>query len=109
MPRIIGRRILLALNIAALVVISGMAIQKYLMPLAAISVHKAEYKKLVFACDNVMRDHFIAKAWVTKAPSEETSKSLRAAEVGLITCHEYDVLRKTLLTWGVSEHQLALL
>jgi hypothetical protein len=105
MPKLNG--LLLILNVLALVVIFGYGAQKYVMPSAAVEIYKADYKELVFKCDDAMRDHFIAKRQALDSPSEKSIRDLRAAEVGLLICHEYDVLRKKLIDFGVTENQLA--
>jgi hypothetical protein len=100
-------RALTILNILALVVISYYAFREFALPTIAESLYKEQYKELVFKCDNVMRDHFIAKSQVLARPSSQTIANLRSAEVGLIDCHQYDVLRKRLLSLGLSETDLA--
>ena len=70
---------------------------------------KTEYQQLMFACDNVMRDHLIAKTRVTFEKSEMSLRQLKSAEMGLVTCHDYDVMRKQLRFWGVSNPELSLL
>ena len=60
-----------------------------------------------FECDEVMRGHLIAKTNALRAPSEESIKGLSAAEVALLSCHDYDKLRKRLQTLGLSEGELA--
>jgi hypothetical protein len=40
-------------------------------------------------------------------PSEKSLQNLKAAEVGLLTCHDYDVLRKKLIDFGITENQLS--
>jgi hypothetical protein len=54
-----------------------------------------------------MRDHFIAKNETLLRPSEGSIRNLRAAEVSLLTCHEYDSLRKKLIDFGITENQLS--
>lgn len=107
MSKLTPKNLLLAANVVALVIIFAFAFHRYALPFVATSLYKADYKRLVFECDNVMRDHFIAKAWVQKAPSDGAIRALRSAEVGLLTCHEYDVLRKKLIAFGVTENQLS--
>lgn len=107
MPKLNSNNVLLVLNVLALVVIFGYGAQKYVMPSIAVEAYKAGYKELVFKCDNAMRDHFIAKRQALDSPSEKSTRDLKAAEVGLLICHEYDVLRKKLIDFGVTENQLA--
>lgn len=107
--RLTGRwdSLLLALNIFALAIIFIFGVKELVAPVAAEWFYKNKYQELVFKCDSVMRDHFIAKSQVIHSPSDEAIKSLHAAEVGLLTCHDYDVLRKQLLGFGLSENDLA--
>lgn len=100
-------KLLTVLNIVALVIIFGYASKDLAIPFVAEARYGDRYKELMFQCDNVMRDHFIAKNNVLSAPSPEAFNRLRTAEVGLLTCHDYDVLRKKLIALGVSENRLA--
>ena len=61
----------------------------------------------MFKCDQVMREHYIAKRAVELSPTPEVVRNLEATEVGLLDCHEYDKLRKRMLVWGLNENQLA--
>lgn len=67
------------------------------------------YTRLVFKCDNAMRDHMIAKQRVARAPSPEHVSMLEATEVALIDCQDYDQMRKRLIQWGLRENELALM
>ncbi len=100
-------RVLTILNILALAIIFTYAAKELALPAIAETIYKEDYKELVFKCDNVMRDHFIAKSQVLTSPSSQAIKNLHAAEVGLLTCHDYDVLRKKLISLGLSEIQLS--
>ena len=99
----------LALNIVAVLLVFTYGMVEYVVPKAAASFWEEDYKALMFQCDHVMREHFIAKQLVLTEPSEKAVKNLDASEVGLLSCHEYDKLRKTLLSYGVSEVQLSLI
>lgn len=101
------KRLLLAGNVVAIVVVLAMGIERYVAPSVAEAVYGDRYKELVFQCDHVMREHFIAKQMVLRSTNEETIRNLDTAEVGLTACHEYDKLRKRLGTWGMSESGLA--
>ena len=98
---------LVAANLLAVLIVIGWGADHYIAPKAAIAIYGDQYKERMFQCDHVMREHFIAKQLVLATPTEETIRNLEAAEIGLITCHEYDKLRKKLLTWGVGENELA--
>ncbi len=100
-------KILKILNIFALVIILLFSVKEFASPFIAERLYKEKYKELMFQCDNVMRDHFIAKNEVITSPSSGAIKKLHAAEVGLLACHDYDVLRKKLLTFGLDENKLA--
>ena len=99
--------ILVVLNVLAAVSVIALAGKLVLAPVVAVAYWGADYKELVFKCDNVMRDHLIAKHRVARDDSATALQQLRAAEVGLLSCHEYDRLRKKMLIWGVSEAKLA--
>jgi len=107
--RVTGRwgSLLLALNILALAAVFFYAAKELVIPRAAEWFYKNDYKELVFKCDSVMREHFIAKSQVLHAPSDGAIKNLHAAEVGLLACHDYDVLRKRLMSYGLSENDLS--
>ena len=83
------------------------ALVEYAVPIGAAAYFASEYKDLMFRCDQVMREHYIAKRAVQIAPSELAVRNLEAAELGLLDCHEYDKMRKHLLVLGVSEPALA--
>jgi hypothetical protein len=100
-------KLLTVLNLVALAIIFFYAAKELAMPFTAEALYRDRYKELVFQCDNVMRDHFIAKRQVLATPSPEAFNQLRAAEVGLLTCHDYDVLRKKLIALGLSDNRLA--
>ena len=61
----------------------------------------------MFQCDNVMRDHLIAKNRVLYEKSEYSISLLKSSEMALISCHDYDVLRKKMKSWGLTDHKLS--
>ena len=77
------------------------------MPILVVPIYSNEYKYLMFQCDNVMRDHLIAKNRVFYDKSENSINLLKLSEVGLISCHKYDVLRKKMKSWGITDYQLS--
>ncbi len=101
------RRWLVVGNVCAIALVAAYGVAEYSAPLAAAQIWRDDYKALMFKCDQVMREHYIAKQAVTLDPSAYTVKNLRAAEVGLLDCHDYDKLRKRMLGWGLSENQLS--
>ena len=101
------RRLLLIGNALAILVVLALGTERYVAPRVAEAIYADRYKDLMFQCDHVMREHFIAKQMVLASTNEETIRNLDAAEIGLTACHEYDKLRKTLGSWGLSETALA--
>ncbi len=98
---------LVVLNILAAISVIGVAAKYVAVPMIAKYVYKERYKEVMFQCDEVMRNHFIAKNKVLTAPSANSIRELRAAEVSLLSCHDYDKLRKRLQTLGLSDAELA--
>ena len=107
--KISTNKFIIIINILASLSCISLAAKYIAMPLYAKEIFGEEYKKLVFQCDNVMRDHLIAKHRVINEKSEISVKQLHSAEVGLLTCHDYDKLRKRLQMWGVSESELSMI
>lgn len=101
------KRTLVFGNVVAIVLVVSYGVVEYGSPLVATRLWSDSYKELMFKCDHVMREHYIAKRAVQVGPSSENVRNLEATEVGLLDCHEYDKLRKRLLVWGVSENMLA--
>ena len=95
-------------NVIAVLLVFAYGITEYLVPPIVLASHKEDYQSLMFQCDHVMREHFIAKQQVLVEPSEMAVKNLDASEVSLLTCHDYDKLRKKILSFGVSEPQLSM-
>lgn len=98
--------------LAGMVFFAGLFIGAIIQPvwkLAIIFVAQSQYSEITFKCDHVMREHFFAKQVVHYQPSTETVQALEAAETALIDCQDYDLLRKNLILWGLSENDLALM
>ena len=81
-------------------------IMEYGVPFVADSYYRAAYRQLVVDCDQAMHDE-VALRDGTQISSTER-KLVISADVDLAVCHEYDKLRKRLLSLGVSEEKLAL-
>ena len=96
-------------NVLAVVLVFVYGVMEYIVPQVALKLNKDNYQSLMFQCDHVMREHFIAKQLVVVSPSDKAIKNLEASEVGLLSCHEYDKLRKQLLSYGASEMQLSMI
>ena len=106
----LGRRaviFLVILNVIGALSVIAVAAKLVVVPVIAKHVYGERYKNLMFQCDEVMRTHFVAKNNALRAPSEQSISELRAAEVSLLSCHDYDKLRKRLQTLGLSDAELA--
>ncbi|MBL8597782.1 MAG: hypothetical protein JNL14_08590 [Devosia sp.] len=66
-----------------------------------------QYATLTYRCDYAMRDHLIAKQRLDQNPTSENVDALREMELGLISCQDYDLMRKRLIQWGLSENDLS--
>ena len=96
-------------NVLAVALVFVYGLIEYVVPQGALKLNKDKYQSLMFQCDHVMREHFIAKQLVVASPSDKAIKNLESSEVGLLSCHEYDKLRKQLLSYGASEVQLSMI
>lgn len=100
-------RALLAVNLLATFSCILLSFKYVVMPYYAEVRYKNEFKEYVFQCDNSMRDHMIAKNKFLLQPDKGNEQILNSAEVGLIVCHEYDMLRKRMLNLGLTNDNLA--
>lgn len=106
---VIQSRALFILNIAAVLVILALGFRQFAQPRIVKAIYERQYDELMFKCDNVMREHLIAKNRMLNEPSDDSVKILKAAEIGLLECHEYDVMRKRLISLGLTENDLSLM
>lgn len=97
------------LNVICSMVIIFLGVKIFLAPIMGKLLWGEEYKKLAFGCDNVMREHLITKNELKTNVNKKNVQNLRSAELGLISCNDYDKIRKKLLIWGVSNRELSLL
>ena len=72
-------------------------------------VFSDDYATHVYRCDNAMRDHFIAKSKANITSDKESVDNLLQAEVALVDCHDYDVFRKKLISYGLTENDLSIM
>jgi len=72
-------------------------------------VFSDDYAIHVYRCDNAMRDHFIAKSKANITSDKESVDNLLQAEVALVDCHDYDVFRKKLISYGLTENDLSIM
>jgi hypothetical protein len=106
---LIRSRVLLILNLAAITIILALGFRQFAQPPLVKAIYGKQYQELMFKCDNVMREHLIAKNRMLSEASDDAVKVLKSAEIGLIECHDYDVMRKRLISLGLTENDLALL
>jgi hypothetical protein len=106
---LIRNRTLLILNIVSVLIILALGFRQFVQPPIIKAVYGKQYQELMFKCDNVMREHLIAKNRMLNEPSDDAVKTLNAAEIGLIECHDYDVMRKRLISLGLTDNDLALM
>jgi hypothetical protein len=103
------KSIVLGINVLAASCVIAITVKYVVAPKWAMETYAETYKEYLFQCDNVMRSHLITKHQVMANVTEQSVRALEAAELGLVSCHEYDKLRKRLLILGVTEHELAYL
>ena len=72
-----------------------------------IQLAQPKFSELTYKCDQAMRDHMIAKQTVSQSPSDATVQNLKAAEIALLDCQDYDLMRKRLIRWGLSDNELS--
>ena len=75
--------------------------------LALIEANRELFGRLTYLCDAAMRSHMIAGQAVAYAPSEATVGDLKAAEIALLDCQDYDLMRKRLIRWGLRDNELS--
>ena len=76
-------------------------------PVLARVLWASDYKVMMFNCDQVMREHYVAKRSVEFDPTPVAIRNLQASELGLLDCHEYDKLRKRMISWGMTGDDLS--
>lgn len=94
------------------VFLGGVAVGQLSPPLwksLLVALAQQRYQEVTYRCDRAMRGHMIAKQRVFQDPGKATVAELEAAEIGLLDCQDYDILRKRLLSWGLSEFDLSLM
>jgi hypothetical protein len=90
-------------NYLALGIIGVALLYEYASPAVALYKYGNDYKTLMYECDHAMREHFIAKKTVEAKPAKVSIANLEASEVGLLACHQYDLLRKRMQRFNVSD------
>ncbi|WP_157958439.1 TIGR03982 family His-Xaa-Ser system protein [Salinicola lusitanus] len=65
------------------------------------------YKRLAYECDMAMHEEVTIRQ--LEFEREQLPDMRLSADVGMLVCHEYDKLRKKMLSEGVSDNELAIL
>ena len=94
-------------NVLVLVLVVTFGLYVVLRPTMAEILWAEEYKVAMYNCDHSMREHFIAKKIVEADATDVAVKNLQSAELGLLTCHDYDKQRKRLMSWGLTANDLS--
>lgn len=102
------RRALGVIAVFALGVLAGQLVPP-IWKTALIAASEAAYQEATYRCDRAMREHLIAKQQIFRDPGKDTVVELRATEVGLLDCQDYDMLRKRLIVWGLDDNDLSLM
>lgn len=71
------------------------------------SVFRTSFYQLTKDCDEAMRMHLLAKNRLELEPSRQAVQQLRSAELGLLACQDYDLMRKRLIRWGLDDNALS--
>lgn len=92
--------------------LTGIATGVLATPLWRYGVREAaqsQFARLTYACDSAMREQLIAKQQLALRPNKDNVKSLRASEIALVDCQDYDLLRKRLIWLGLTDNDLSLM
>lgn len=103
----IFRQRIIQINLTAITIFLLIIVTiEYVVPLLADFYYQDEFRALSAKCDAAMHDEASLRPGTIGA--EKHPALTLSAEVELMVCHDYDKLRKRLLSLGVSEHTLAL-
>lgn len=78
-----------------------------LWKLGVMEIGQNRFGDLTFKCDDAMRGHLMAKQKLVGTPSKANADALKSAEIGLLDCQDYDLMRKRLIRWGLSDNELS--
>lgn len=96
--------------ILVLTFVGGIAFGLFAAPAwrsSLIYLSSSSYQDVTYKCDRAMRNHLIAKQRLANSPSLSLTKELNMAEVALLDCQTYDLKRKQLIRWGLTENDLS--
>lgn len=95
--------------LGAIIGVAGTPLAQPIWKEAVMAVGADRYRELVYLCDSAMREHYIARAHLAEDPTDASIANLRATEIALIDCQDYDLFQKRLMQWGLSENELSVL
>ncbi|PIL19778.1 hypothetical protein P775_12890 [Puniceibacterium antarcticum] len=91
-------------------IIAGIFLAFSVMPLwklCVMQIAQDRFGDLTFKCDDAMRGHLMAKQKLVGTPSKANADALKSAEIGLLDCQDYDLMRKRLTRWGLTDNELS--
>lgn len=103
---LLSKRFLLGLVTGCILAIPAAWLAKPLYKGALISIYGDEFATLTFQCDQSMREHWIGKMAVADDPSPSAISKLKAAEIALLDCQNYDLLQKKLFRLGLNDTEI---
>lgn len=92
-------------GLAAGIVLAWGAAPLYQRALQAL--YRDSFYRLTEGCDAAMRVHLVARNRLDLAPTAQTVAQLRSAELGLLACQDYDLMRKRLIRFGLDDNALS--
>jgi hypothetical protein len=96
-------------NVIVLVIFTSYFGYSLIVPIYVKNTWEGEYKELMYGCDHAMKEHYIAKKAIEATPNDQTIKNLHATELSLMSCHDYDKLRKKMMSAGISAEELSMI
>lgn len=101
-----SKRFLLGFVTGCILAIPAAWLAKPVYKGALISIYSDEFATLTFRCDQAMREHWIEKMTVANDPSPSAISALKAAEIALLDCQDYDLLQKKLFRLGLNDSEI---
>lgn len=87
-------------KISVILLIIGYLSKTFLIPEYVLITSKEMYMELTLKCAHAMDSNWYIEQGVDK-------RLQKSSELQLLDCHEYDKLRKHMLSSGISEHKLS--
>lgn len=103
--RLVSLRINFAIGL-----VTGVSLAFVSMPVWKIGIMRVgqdQFADLTFECDDAMRGHLLAKHKLAGTPTHANALAVKSAEIGLLDCQDYDLMRKRLKRWGLTDNELS--